>query len=213
MHRLTVEVLFFFHSDFTAPPATISVNDDQYRQLTFSWDDQQCDRVNHNIIAFNCGDCPATSISTSVTCTDVPRDGTLCRFAVQRVMCGNIAGNVSGPVIVKLKGKSINYFTLYMYVLKSYYFHLLGDLFSVPQVISLLAVSLTGVVAIFVIYTITTLTIIVIQARRKASHQTHDLRGRVNNAPRQEREEAMYEQVNTRKSPANIQTQENVAYK
>ena len=101
-------------------------------------------------------------------------------------------------------------------MLKSNYFdlnYILGDLFSVPQVISLLAVSLAGVVAIFVIYTITMLAIIVIKARRKASHQAHDLRGRVNNAPRQEREEAMYEQVNARKSPANIQTRENVAYK
>ena len=114
LHRLKSrspnQLLFcFVHSDLTAPPSTISVNDDHYRQLTFSWDDQQCDKVNHNIIAFNCGDCPATSISTTVTCTDVPRDGTLCRFAVQRVMCGNIAGNVSRPVIVKLKGKSINF--------------------------------------------------------------------------------------------------------
>ena len=39
---------------------------------------------------------------TNVTCTDVPNNDSICTFAVQTVVCGNIAGNTSDPINITL---------------------------------------------------------------------------------------------------------------
>ena len=65
--------------------------------LTFSWTVPVlgCHDVIFNIQASNCGSCPTTTKYTSATCTDVPTDGSMCTFAVQTVVCGNITGNTN----------------------------------------------------------------------------------------------------------------------
>ena len=65
------------------------------KEITFSWSPvaPDCSAIHYNILASNCGSCPSTTNHTNVTC-DV-HNGSLCTFAVQTVVCGNIIGNVS----------------------------------------------------------------------------------------------------------------------
>ena len=71
---------------------------EQLLTLTFTWRllAPGCPAINYNILASNCGSCPTTTNHTvTVTCADVPTDGSVCAFTVQIVVCGNIAGNTS----------------------------------------------------------------------------------------------------------------------
>lgn len=83
------------------PPATnISyalARTEQSVILTFSWivSVLGCHDVIFNIQASNCGICPPATKYTNATCTDVPTDGSMCTFAVQTVVCGNITGNTN----------------------------------------------------------------------------------------------------------------------
>ena len=72
------------------------------KALTFSWSPvtSDCPSLHYNILSSNCGSCPATTTHTTVTCTDVPTDGSVCTFAVQTVICGNIVGDSSDSVNV-----------------------------------------------------------------------------------------------------------------
>ena len=75
------------------------------RQLSFNWSQavSECPYLDiyYNILASNCGSCPTTTNHTTVTCTDVPINGSMCTFAVQTVICENI-GNLSDLVNVVL---------------------------------------------------------------------------------------------------------------
>ena len=70
--------------------------------FTFSWSlvTSECSAIHYNILASNCGSCPTTTKHTNVTCTDVPTDGSTCRFAIQGVACGNITGTKSNYINV-----------------------------------------------------------------------------------------------------------------
>ena len=70
------------------------------RALTFDWSPvaPDCHTLHYNILSSNCGSCSTTTTNTTVTCTDVPTDGSMCTFAVQTVVCGNIVGNFSDSV-------------------------------------------------------------------------------------------------------------------
>ena len=78
-------------------------------QLMFQWSpiDPNCQIIQYRITAVNCGTCPNTTFHTSVTCRGVIADGRLCSFAIQAVVCNNIASNMSLNVQVILKGKYI----------------------------------------------------------------------------------------------------------
>ena len=80
----------------------ISSADFSSRELTFKWSPvaPDCPAIHYNISASNCGSCPTTTNHTTVTCTDVPTVGSVCTFAVQTVVCGNVTGNYSSPVEV-----------------------------------------------------------------------------------------------------------------
>ena len=71
--------------------------------------DVLCDSVFYNIISSNCGRCPRATTNTTVTCTNVVvlTSGQVCTFTVQTVVCGNLTGNMSHPVYVILKGRSV----------------------------------------------------------------------------------------------------------
>ena len=79
-------------------------NDYFSRKLTFSWSPvaPACHAIHYNILASNCGSCPTTTNHTNVTCTEVPTNDSTCTFAVQTVICGNIAGNVSDSINITL---------------------------------------------------------------------------------------------------------------
>ena len=73
------------------------------RKLTFSWSPvaPDCPAI-HYVLALNCGSCPTTTNHTNVTCTDVPINYSICTFAVQTVVCGNITSNISDPINITL---------------------------------------------------------------------------------------------------------------
>ena len=58
--------------------------------------------VKYNITASNCGSCPTTTTNTTVTCTDVPTDGSMCTFAVQTVLYGDLSSEHSDMVTLRV---------------------------------------------------------------------------------------------------------------
>ena len=78
-------------------------------KITFTWSPvaPTCPSLHYNILSTNCGSCPTTTTNTTVTCTDVPTDGSLCTFAVQTFVCGNVDGNFSDLIHVALKDTSM----------------------------------------------------------------------------------------------------------
>ena len=85
-----------------SPPEQLHISgiDFSSRKLTFAWSSvsPDCPADHYNILASNCGSCPTTTNHTTVTCIDVPTNGSVCTFALQTVVCGNITGIESDPV-------------------------------------------------------------------------------------------------------------------
>ena len=80
------------------------------RRLIFSWSlvAPNCPSIHYNILASNCGSCPTTTHNNTVVCTDVPTDrDKICTFALQTVICGNIAGILSNLISVFLSDSSL----------------------------------------------------------------------------------------------------------
>ena len=85
---------------------SISFVDLSSRHLSVRWNnvDPDCPALHYIIISSNCGSCPTTTTNTTVTCTDVPADGSTCTIAVKTAVCGDITGSVSERVEVILAG-------------------------------------------------------------------------------------------------------------
>ena len=81
-------------------PQTLSLisTDLSLRHVTFAWSpvapDSDCPAIHYSTVTSNCGSCPTTTNHTTVTCVDIPTDGSTCAFAVRVVVCGNVTGNV-----------------------------------------------------------------------------------------------------------------------
>ena len=86
------------------PPSKlyISIANFVSRHFTFSWSPvaPDCPAIHYNILASNCGSCPATTNHTNVTCTGAPTENSLCRFAIQTVACRNLVGYISDPISI-----------------------------------------------------------------------------------------------------------------
>ena len=90
------------------PPNTLFISQADFvsRQITFDWNRvvTNCSNlinIHYSILALNCGNCPNTTNHTTVTCTDVPTDGSMCTFAVQTEACGD-NGNLSDNITLNL---------------------------------------------------------------------------------------------------------------
>ena len=72
--------------------------------IKFTWNpvDPNCPAIHYNILASNCGSCPTTTNHTTVTCTDVPTNSSVCKFSVQTVACGGTAAGKSDEIHVNL---------------------------------------------------------------------------------------------------------------
>ena len=71
-----------------------------------TWSMASCSNTAYNIIiASNCGTCPTTTRNQTAECIDFVANGTVCTFAIQEVVCGNMSGPVSNTVNVTLQGK------------------------------------------------------------------------------------------------------------
>ena len=185
--------LFCITTGSLSPPEQLHISgiDFSSRKLTFAWSSvaPDCPAIHYNILASNCGSCSTTTTNTTVTCTDVPTTGsTSCNFAVQTVVCGNMTGNISDPVIVNT-GTSTDITEVYIVS------------------ISFLAAALVVIVVISVIV------IVVILIRSKAKNTALELQ-LSNRAGRSiTHMESMYEDVTGPLPPVStISTQDNVAY-
>ena len=108
---LILQNILYINADPVPPPDRISasVSFDHPGGITFTWDevDSSCDIVHYRVITSNCGVCSATNITTLYTrvlCTNLTTDGSICSFAVQTIVCNDVAGNVSEPIHVLLRG-------------------------------------------------------------------------------------------------------------
>ena len=100
----------------TAPPDHLSIShiDIGLIQLTFTWSESPVAsdfpefNYLYNILASNCGSCPTTTNHTTVTCTDMPTNGSSCTLAVQTVVCTEFEdtdctiGNSSDSISIKI---------------------------------------------------------------------------------------------------------------
>ena len=109
--HVTLAILKCNFTEPYPPPLNIHVEDIAPQQLTFSWigHNTSCDTLHYNIMSRNCGNCPTSSNSTSVTCTNVivKENVSMCSLAVQTVVCNNIVGKETLPVVLKLNGNKI----------------------------------------------------------------------------------------------------------
>ena len=66
-----------------------------------------CEVLCYRIVASNCGSCPAITAHTTVVCTNIPTNSDICTFAIQTIICDGLAGNVSDPIHVLLRGTTM----------------------------------------------------------------------------------------------------------
>ena len=96
-------LLILYTAPFTAPDRLYMSHANLVsRQLTFNWStvSTDCPAIHYNILSSNCGSCPTTTNHTTVICVDIPTNSSVCTFAVQSVVCGNITGQRSNPIMV-----------------------------------------------------------------------------------------------------------------
>ena len=95
------------------PPMNVQLHGITSEQLTFNWTsvDSSCSRrLSHYRAVSDCGTCPnrVDKMATSATCSIAFTDVVLCSFSIQSVICANLAGNLSPPLNVTLKGTSVH---------------------------------------------------------------------------------------------------------
>ena len=109
MHNFSVHIMssqLSHAGHFSSSPDKIYIGKVGFHpnHLTFQWNSvaTDCPVIHYNILASNCGSCPTTTNHTNVTCTEVPTNDSICTFAVQTVVCGNITSNISDPINITL---------------------------------------------------------------------------------------------------------------
>ena len=96
---------------------TITLTENSPGRLSFSWSfsSHKCMSQSYDVLSSHCGHCPTTTTHTSLTCTNVPKDGGKCAFAVRSVFCGNITGEWSEILnITVFKGIKLVIISFYM---------------------------------------------------------------------------------------------------
>ena len=78
--------------------------------LTSNWSSiitHDCPVICYNSLVLSYGSCPANTIPTTITCTDIPSDGSMCTFALQTIPenCENSVDSVSDPPMVTHESK------------------------------------------------------------------------------------------------------------
>ena len=107
VYYYTDNVVFF--SDPLPPPSKVRLSlllAYPAGWLKFTWNavTSCCTSTYYRVVATNCGICPVTTVHTTLFCTRAPTDGSVCTFAIQTVVCENVAGNISDTITALLKG-------------------------------------------------------------------------------------------------------------
>ena len=117
------------------PPENINwiiTNHQQLDMIIFMWS-ARCHspsldhQATYKIIASrDCGCCPTTTNNTTVICTDLPVDGSVCTLAIQTVVCGitgELSHNISVQVDVSNKSNINNIHERYNYCEVMHFFY------------------------------------------------------------------------------------------
>ena len=92
--------------DFPPPKDFIATMDLSLREITFKWSKSpvvlDCPSLHYNITTSNCGSCPTTTTNTTVTCTDVPTDGSVCTFSIESVVCGKVVNLFNNTIHIPM---------------------------------------------------------------------------------------------------------------
>ena len=204
----------------SAPNKLYTSNADfSQQEITFSWSPvvSDCPAIYYNIPSSNCGSCPTTTNHTTVTCTDVPTNGSVCTFALQTVVCGNITGNESNPVSIIFYATEqtrapigIIHLTDNEVIHNSDTTEMLGNHNSDTNIVYMISIS--SLATALIVSTVVFITaIVIISTRSKAKikaacEQSNRAEGTTHNEP-------MYEDVTGPLSSVDvIDTQANVAY-
>ena len=204
-----------------SPPTGLQFSNIDYslRELTFSWSPvaPNCPGIHYNILASNCGSCPTTTNFTTITCTDVPTNGSTCTFAVQTVVCGNITGDTSDPIGIVLYATepTISTPTGIIHPTDNQAIHNSDTTETQGMhnsaVNTVYIISFSSVATVLTISLVVFITVIVILKRRKAKTTTAFIQS--NRAEGTEHNEPMYENVTgPLPSVSVIHTQDNAAY-
>ena len=83
-----------------------SINDGT---LIFEWNpiSSACAIIQYSVLS-NCGSCHVDTNMTTASCSalQLSTNPANCTFAIRSVVCGNIFGNPSDPIVINLRGKS-----------------------------------------------------------------------------------------------------------
>lgn len=97
-------------SDSPLPPSKVSLINANATHLVFSWNYTViCPSLHYTITSTNCGNCPLSTSSTVVACSNFPHSET-CTFMVGVVICNEnepIFGNSSTPIAVNLRSNLV----------------------------------------------------------------------------------------------------------
>ena len=106
MHCIAGMMLYYAES--YPPPSNVHLCDISQEQLIFCWDHipqtNNCSEISYTIIALNCGLCPNSTASLSITCINVTTDDSICSFAIETEVCGTIAGKRGNSIEISLQG-------------------------------------------------------------------------------------------------------------
>ena len=69
-------------------------------KVVFNWSNfvTNCFNLHYSILSSNCGNCPTTSDTNMITCTDVPMNGSVCRLHVQALFCERVNVSTTEPM-------------------------------------------------------------------------------------------------------------------
>lgn len=93
------------------PPDNVHLAQVSKNALTFQWEPGICpNSTGYKVNATNCGMCPNTTLSTSLTCVvsgvfTASIKTAFCSLSIETVACGINTGNRSSTVAALLKGK------------------------------------------------------------------------------------------------------------
>ena len=91
------------------PPEEITWKRITSDKINFQWSpvNSICSNVKYNVLTSNCGTCPNTTASTTITCNNaIESDIIECRVYVQTVVCGNV-GKWSRQFALREAGKYV----------------------------------------------------------------------------------------------------------
>ena len=102
-----ISIIHFISAPFP-PPSNVTLSLINSSHLTLTWNSvsPNCQAVHYKINTTNCGQCPNTADTNSVTC-NISKNVAfeqICVLTVEAVVCGNVSGIPSEPTVFVMNG-------------------------------------------------------------------------------------------------------------